>query len=209
MTTNKIVFKIQEEAAAEVAAILAEAKNKANASAKRIADEAHVKVEEIQVESLLAAKEAVRSQNLIAELEARKNALDSKRQILEEAYQLAEREMSQLTTEKWEKLIIAIINNASVTGQEKLCVPAADFKRYQNGFLQKINAALAANGKRGELSLAEGAAPFNDGVLLIGKNSDVDCSFSTILQEMRRKTEREVAAILFGTEVGQDAAAKL
>ena len=209
MTTNKIVFKIQEEAAAEVAAILAEAKNKANVSAKRIADEAHVKVQEIHAESLLAAKEAVRSQNLIAELEARKNSLDSKRQILEEAYQLAEKEMSQLTSEKWEKLIIAIINNASVTGQEKLCVPAADFKRYQNGFLQKINAALAANGKRGELSLAEGAAPFNDGVLLIGKNSDVDCSFRTILQEMRRRTEREVAAILFGTEVGQDAAAKL
>ena len=194
MTTNKIVFKIQEEAAAEVAAILAEAKNKANVSAKRIADEAHVKVQEIHAESLLAAKEAVRSQNLIAELEARKNSLDSKRQILEEAYQLAEKEMSQLTSEKWEKLIIAIINNASVTGQEKLCVPAKD---------------LAANGKRGELSLAEGAAPFNDGVLLIGKNSDVDCSFSTILQEMRRRTEREVAAILFGTEVGQDAAAKL
>ena len=209
MTTNKIVFKIQEEAAAEVAAILAEAKNKANASAKRIADEAHVKVEEIQVESLLAAKEAVRSQNLIAELEARKNALDSKRQILEEAYQLAEREMSQLTTEKWEKLIIAIINNASVTGQEQLCVPAKDFNSYKNGFLQKINTALKAKGKRGELSLAEGAAPFNDGVLLIGKNSDVDCSFATILQEMRRRTEREVAAILFGTEVGQDATAKL
>ena len=117
MTTNKIVFKIQEEAAAEVAAILAEAKNKANVSAKRIADEANVKVQEIHAESLLAAKEAVRSQNLIAELEARKNSLDSKRQILEEAYQLAEKEMSQLTSEKWEKLIIAIINNASVTGQ--------------------------------------------------------------------------------------------
>ena len=209
MATNKIVFKIQEEAAAEVAAILAEAKNKADASAKKIIDEAHAKAQEIQEESLLDAKEAAHRQELIAELEARRNSLDSKRQILEEAYNLAAKELAQLTDEKWEKLIIAIINNASVTGEEKLCVPAADFKRYQNGFLQKINAALAANGKRGELSLAEGAAPFNDGVLLIGKNSDVDCSFSTILQEMRRKTEREVAAILFGTEVGQDAAAKL
>ena len=209
MATNKIVFKIQEEAAAEVAAILAEAKNKADASAKKIIDEAHAKAQEIQEESMLDAKEAAHRQELIAELEARKNSLDSKRQILEESYLLAAEELAQLTDEKWKKLIIAIVNNASVTGQEKLCVPAADFKRYQNGFLQKINAALAANGKRGELSLAEGAAPFNDGVLLIGKNSDVDCSFSTILQEMRRRTEREVAAILFGTEVGQDAAAKL
>lgn len=209
MATNKIVFKIEEEAAAEVAAILAEAKNKADASAKKIIDEAHAKAQEIQEESLLAAKEAAHRQELIAELEARKNSLDSKRQILEEAYLLAAKELAQLTDEKWKKLIIAIINNASVTGQETLCVPAKDFAKYQNGFLLEINAALAAKGKRGELSLTTDAAPFNDGVLLIGKNSDVDCSFATILQEMRRKTEREVAAILFGVEVSQDAAVEL
>lgn len=209
MATNKIVFKIQEEAAAEVAAILAAAKTKADVSAEKIIEEAHVKAGEIREESLLAAKEAAHRQELIAELEARKNSLDSKRQILEEAYLLAAKELAQLTDEKWKKLIIAIINNASVTGQEKLCVPAKDFAKYQNGFLLEINEALAIQGKRGNLSLAEDAAPFNDGVLLIGKNSDVDCSFATILQEMRRKTEREVAAILFGVEVSQDAAVEL
>ena len=209
MATNKIVFKIQEEAAAEVAAILAEAKNKADASAKKIIDEAHAKAQEIQEESLLDAKEAAHRQELIAELEARKNSLDSKRQILEEAYNLAAKELAQLTDEKWKKLIIAIVNNASVSGQEKLCVPAKDLPKYKNGFLLEINADLTAKGKRGELALAEEAAPFADGVLLIGKNSDVDCSFATILQEMRRKTEREVAAILFGVEVSQDAAVEL
>ena len=209
MATNKIVFKIQEEAAAEVAAILAEAKNKADVSAKKIIDEAHAKAQEIQEESLLDAKEAAHRQELIAELEARKNSLDSKRQILEEAYNLAAKELAQLTDEKWKKLIIAIVNNASVSGQEKLCVPAKDLPKYKNGFLLEINANLTAKGKKGELVLAEEAAPFADGVLLIGKNSDVDCSFATILQEMRRKTEREVAAILFGVEVGQDATAKL
>ncbi len=209
MATNKIVFKIEEEAAAEVAVILAEAKKKADASAKKIIDEAHAKAQEIQEESLLDAKEAAHRQELIAELEARKNSLDSKRQILEEAYNLAAKELAQLTDEKWKKLIVAIVNNASVTGQEQLCVPAKDLDKYKNGLLLEINAALAAKGKKGELTLAEERAPFTDGILLIGKNSDVDCSFATILQEMRRKTEREVAAILFGVEVSQDAAVEL
>ena len=209
MATNKIVFKIEEEAAAEVAVILAEAKKKADASAKKIIDEAHAKAQEIQEESLLDAKEAAHRQELIAELEARKNSLDSKRQILEEAYNLAAKELAQLTDEKWKKLIVAIDNNASVTGQEQLCVPAKDLDKYKNGLLLEINAALAAKGKKGELTLAEERAPFTDGILLIGKNSDVDCSFATILQEMRRKTEREVAAILFGVEVSQDAAVEL
>ena len=209
MATNKIVFQIEEEAAAEVAVILAEAKKKADASAKKIIDEAHAKAQEIQEESLLDAKEAAHRQELIAELEARKNSLDSKRQILEEAYNLAAKELAQLTDEKWKKLIVAIVNNASVTGQEQLCVPAKDLDKYKNGLLLEINAALAAKGKKGELTLAEERAPFTDGILLIGKNSDVDCSFATILQEMRRKTEREVAAILFGVEVSQDAAVEL
>ena len=209
MATNKIVFKIEEEAAAEVAVILAEAKKKADASAKKIIDEAHAKAQEIQEESLLDAKEAAHRQELIAEREARTNSLDSKRQILEEAYNLAAKELAQLTDEKWKKLIVAIVNNASVTGQEQLCVPAKDLDKYKNGLLLEINAALAAKGKKGELTLAEERAPFTDGILLIGKNSDVDCSFATILQEMRRKTEREVAAILFGVEVSQDAAVEL
>ena len=164
MATNKIVFKIEEEAAAEVAAILAAAKTKADASAEKIIEEAHIKAQEIREESLLAAKEAAHRQELIAELEARKNSLDSKRQILEEAYLLAAKELAQLEEEKWKKLIIAIVRNASVTGQEKLCVPAKDLAKYQNGFLLEINAALAAKGKRGELSLAEEAASFADGV---------------------------------------------
>ncbi|MGL5206284.1 MAG: V-type ATP synthase subunit E family protein [Acidaminococcaceae bacterium] len=209
MATNKIVFKIQEEAAAEAAAILAAAKTKADASAAKIIEEAHIKAEEIREESLLAAKEAAHRQELIAELEARKDSLDSKRQLLDEAYLLAAKELAQLTDEKWKKLIIAIVNNASVTGTEKLCVPAKDFAKYKNGFLLEINADLTANGKKGQLSLAEETAPFADGILLIGKNSDVDCSFATILQEMRRKTEREVATILFGVEVSRDATAKL
>ena len=209
MATNKIVFKIEEEAAAEVAAILAAAKTKADASAEKIIEEAHIKAQEIREESLLAAKEAAHRQELIAELEARKNSLDSKRQILEEAYNLAAKELAQLTDEKWKKLIVAIVNNASVTGQEQLCVPAKDLDKYKNGLLLESNAALAAKGKKGELTLAEERAPFTDGILLIGKNSDVDCSFATILQEMRRKTEREVAAILFGVEVSQDAAVEL
>ena len=209
MATNKIVFKIQEEAAAEVAAILAAAKTKADASAEKIIEEAQIKAGAIREESLLAAKEAAHRQELIAELEARKNSLESKRQILEEAYNLAAKELAQLTDEKWKKLIVAIVNNASVTGQEQLCVPAKDLDKYKNGLLLEINAALAAKGKKGELTLAEERAPFTDGILLIGKNSDVDCSFATILQEMRRKTEREVAAILFGVEVSQDAAVEL
>lgn len=201
MVTNKIVFKIQEEASHELAALLTAAKSKADASAKKITNAARLKVEEIQAQAELDANEAARRQVLIAELEARKNTLESKRKVIEEAFILAEKELAQLTDDKWKKLITGIVLKASETGTEKLCVPAVDMEKYTGGLLAEINAALAQAGKKGELTMADKPAKFEGGVLLIGKNSDVDCSFKTILREVRKKSEREVAAILFGSEV--------
>ena len=201
MATNKIVFKIQEEASHELAALLAVAKSKAEASAKKITNAARLKVGEIQAQAELDANESARRQVLIAELEARKNTLESKRKVIEEAFILAEKELAQLTDDKWKKLITGIVLKASETGTEKLCVPAADMEKYTGGLLAEINAVLVQAGKKGELTMADKPAKFEGGVLLIGKNSDVDCSFKTILREVRKKSEREVAAILFGSEV--------
>ena len=201
MATNKIIFKIQEDASHELAALLAVAKSKAEASAKKITNAARLKVGEIQAQAELDANESARRQVLIAELEARKNTLESKRKVIEEAFILAEKELAQLTDDKWKKLITGIVLKASETGTEKLCVPAADMEKYTGGLLAEINAVLAQAGKKGELTMADKPAKFEGGVLLIGKNSDVDCSFKTILREVRKKSEREVAAILFGSEV--------
>ena len=201
MAINKIILKIQEEASQEVADLLAAAKNKAAVSVDKINKAAMTKVEEIKAQSEMDAAEAVRRQLLIAELEARKNTLDRKRKVIEEVFAHAEKELARLPQDRWEKLIIKTVLQASEKGTEKLCVPLADVEKYNGGLLAKINAALVASGKKGELTLTEEAAKFAGGVLIIGENSDFDGSFKTILHEVRRKSEREVAALLFGSEV--------
>ena len=201
MAINKIILKIQEEASQEVADLLAAAKNKAAVSVDKINKAAMTKVEEIKAQSEMDAAEAVRRQLLIAELEARKNTLDRKRKVIEEVFAQAEKELARLPQDRWEKLIIKTVLQESEKGTEKLCVPLADVEKYNGGLLAKINAALVASGKKGELTLTEEAAKFAGGVLIIGENSDFDGSFKTILHEVRRKSEREVAALLFGSEV--------
>ena len=158
-------------------------------------------MEEINTQAAADADEAARRQVLIAELEARKNSLDSKRKVIEEAFSEAEKELAKLPLDKWEKLIITTVLAASESGNEKLCVPAADVEKYNGGMLAKLNAALLEAGKKGELTLASEPAKFTGGVMLIGKHSDFDGSFATILRDVRMKSEREVATMLFGTEV--------
>ena len=129
MAINKIILKIQEEASQEVAELLAAAKNKAAASSNKINDAAMAKVEEIKELSEVDAVEVARRQLLIAELEARKNTLDRKRKVIEEVFTQAENELANLPQDKWEKLIISTVLNASETGTEKLCVPLADIEK--------------------------------------------------------------------------------
>jgi len=201
VAANKIILKIREDAAQEVATMLAAANKKAAASGSKIINAAKAKVQDINTQAMADADEAARRQVLIAELEARKNALDSKRKVIEEAFVEAEKELVQLPQDKWEKLITKTVLAASETGDEKLRVPVADVEKYKSTMLATLNAALVAAGKKGELVLADEPGKFTGGVMLIGKNSDFDGSFTTILREVRIKSEREVAKMLFGSEV--------
>ena len=201
MAANKIILKIEEEGKREAAEIIEAAKKKAAASTEKITAAAKVKIEEINAQAAADADEAARRQILIAELEARKNALDTKRKVLEKAFAKAEENIGAMPADKWEQLITAIVVKSAETGTEKLCVPAADRAKYEGGFLDKLNAALVQAGKQGGLTLSDEAAKFAGGILLQGKKSDFDGSFATILRDVRTRIEKEVADILFAAEV--------
>lgn len=201
MGVNKIILKIQEDASLEKADIIAAAEKKAEVATKRIIEDAKKRIVDIEEQAKADAEEAVRRQTLIAELESRRKALDSKRDVIAKAFESAEKELENLPQETWERLITNIVLKCSETGEEKLCVPAKDLDKYKNGMLDKLNKELVENGKKGELTLFEEPAKFNGGVLLIGKNSDFDGSFEMILKEIKTKSERNVAEILFGSEV--------
>ena len=201
MAANKIILKIEEEGAREAAEIVDAAKKKAAASTEKITAAAKVKIEEIKAQAAADADEAARRQILIAELEARKNSLDSKRKVLEKAFAKAEETIAAMPEDKWEQIITSIVVKSAETGTEKLCVPAADRAKYEGGFLDRLNAALVQAGKQGGLTLSDEAAKFAGGILLQGKTSDFDGSFATILRDVRTRIEKEVADMLFAAEV--------
>ena len=201
MAINKITAKIHDETAAEIKIILADAQKKADTSAVKIEAAAQAKVKEIQAQAKADAEEAGRRQILIAELESRKNALNLKRRVLDEAFTAAEGKLQQLPQADWEKLITKLVVQGAETGSEKLCVPVADKAKYENGFLGRLNAALQAAGKPGQLTMSADSGKFTGGVVLEGTTSDYDASFPTLLKLIKNKYEHDVAAILFKTEV--------
>ncbi len=201
MAGNKIMEKIEEEARQGAAAITAAAKEKADAEASRILSKARSSAEEIRARSLVDAQEAAGRLTLIAELKSRKDSLASQRAVVEEAFEKAADQLAHLPHEQWEKLILQLIVSSDLEGTETLVVPEKDRPAYEGGFLNKINEALKAQGRKGEIVLSPEKAPFADGILLQGKDCDYDGSFATLLADVRSEEEYRVAGILFGAEV--------
>lgn len=202
MSTEKILLKIRQEAEAEAAEIMAAAREKAEKSAEAILKAARERADAVEQAAVAEAEEIKRRKMLVAGLEVRKNTLRRKREVLDEAFDLAMKRLCELPPDRYEALLTKLILSAVETGTEKLLVSEKDRAMFDQGLLDRLNARLAESGRHAGLTLAKDSAGIKGGAIVLGEKSDVNASFEALLSLTREGAEREVAAILFGSEVG-------
>ena len=201
MSADKIIEKILEKANEDVALIEQETAEKVQSSVDAIERRTELTLNALQNKEKADVEEVHRRSQLMTRLDSRKNILAVKRKVIDEVFDKARTALDTLDESRYEALVTKIVVNGSETGTEKLQVPEKDMKRYRDGLLNKLNAALKEAGKIGELTLDETPASFNSGVMLIGEMSDVNGSFDVLIDDAREKYEREVAEMLFEVEV--------
>lgn len=201
MSADKIIEKILEKANEDVALIEQETAEKVQSSVAAIERRTELTLNALKNKEKADVEEVHRRSQLMTRLDSRKNILAVKRKVIGEVFDKARTALDTLDESRYEALVTKIVVNGSETGTEKLQVPEKDMKRYSDGLLNKLNAALKEAGKIGELTLDETPASFNSGVMLIGEMSDVNGSFDVLIDDAREKYEREVAEMLFEVEV--------
>lgn len=201
MSADKIIEKILEKANEDVALIEQETAEKVQSSVAAIERRTELTLNALKNKEKADVEEVHRRSQLMTRLDSRKNILAVKRKVIDEVFGKARTALDTLDESRYEALVTKIVVNGSETGTEKLQVPEKDMKRYRDGLLNKLNAALKEAGKIGELTLDETPASFNSGVMLIGEMSDVNGSFDVLIDDAREKYEREVAEMLFEVEV--------
>ncbi len=201
MSADKIIEKILEKANEDVALIEQETAEKVQSSVAAIERRTELTLNALKNKEKADVEEVHRRSQLMTRLDSRKNILAVKRKVIDEVFDKARTALDTLDESRYEELVTKIVLNGSETGTEKLQVPEKDMKRYRDGLLNKLNAALKEAGKIGELTLDETPASFNSGVMLIGEMSDVNGSFDVLIDDAREKYEREVAEMLFEVEV--------
>ncbi len=203
MSAEKILEKILADAKADAVEIQKKAELEAASNVSQSEAAVKLRVEAIEKKTVADSAEIERRRMLTASLDARKNSLARRRELMDRAFSVALDQFNNLSDSDYTELVTKLVVAASETGTEKVIVPSKDEKRYkgEKSVLTSLNAALIAAGKVGKLTFGGTSSSFSGGVLLSGTITDIDCSFESLVAEFREDHEMEVANILFESGV--------
>jgi V/A-type H+-transporting ATPase subunit E len=178
------IQRAEEEAARIISAAKEEAARKRNAIIER------------------AEKEAVeRSKRLVsaAELEGRKQMLQTKQEMIKQAFDMAVQKLNALPRESYEEILTGMILNSITTGREEVILSEGDIKKLGNGFVDSINKKLKARGVKGEVKLSDESRNITGGFIIKDGSIEINNTFEALVRMMHDELETEVVKVLFST----------
>jgi V/A-type H+-transporting ATPase subunit E len=195
---EKLKEKIISEAAGWADRELAEAGLRAGeivAAARKQADD---KNKSILEQALVQAGERRRRAATIAELDARKEILRAKEELIEDTFRQALERLRLLKGAAAREVLMPMLLAAVKSGREEIIVSAGDRELFTPEFVAAVNKALAERGSQGGLILSGETREMRGGFILRSGEVEINSSFDTILRMQRDQLEPEVAAALFG-----------
>lgn len=195
---EKILQRIREDARAEIEVILAEARSEAEATTAQYAARAEKEAAELLSHGKAEAEDRAERLEGLARMEAQKIVLAEKQKLLEEAFQLAVQQLSDLPEKEYEALLVRLVQESATSGVEQVIFSPKDREKYGKKVVETVNDNLKAAGKTGTLTLSKETRPLRGGVVLRDKDGEIDCSLEMLVRLGRDELTVEVSDILFG-----------
>lgn len=194
---EKITARIQEDAQQEIDAVLAKAKAQADGITARYAAQAEQAAASILEKGERSAEECRQRLNSTAQMDAKKQGLFTKQELLDKAFAQALEELNQLPEKDYVNLLAQLAVRASVSGNEQLIFSPADRARYGVKVATRANELLKKANKPAALTLSEETRAFQGGLLVCDGDVEVNCTFETLVRLARNEVVGEVTAVLF------------
>lgn len=179
--------KLTDEAKERCAAIKAEYEAKAEAAYNESLEKGKKEIEEIRVRAERAER-----------LNAKKEVLGAKQEIVNAAFGKAKEKLMNMPKAEYVAFLAGLAAKASISGTEKIVLSAKDAAAVGAETVAAANAALAAQGKKGEMSLSADNRDIEGGLILKEGSVEVNCSIDAMLSQCRGDAEAKLVEILFG-----------
>lgn len=196
--SDKLKKKIIYEATEQAERVMDEARSRAAEIVREGEKKAAGRKEEILKAANAQAEERRRRALTIAGLDARKKILGAKEQLIEDTFAQALSRLSKMDKSACQEMVLPLLLEAAQRGTEEIIVSPRHREYFDASFMQKVNRALAEQGKEGRLFLSEETRRMEGGFILRSGELEVNNSFDSILRMQRDQLEPDVAAVLFG-----------
>ena len=196
MNANKVIDKILSQAKSQAEAILKEASDKA-AQQKASLDAELAEFEQKTAQLANAAAEDKRQRMLAsARMANAKQLLAAKVGIVNDIFAKAKAAVNKLPDDQYLALMMSLIKQAVVTGQEEVIVGKNE-TRINDAFLKTVNAQIDGTIKKGNLKLSAKKGDFEGGFILVSGNVQINACTDMLIDRLRESMEMELSAELF------------
>ncbi|MEL7609342.1 MAG: V-type ATP synthase subunit E family protein [Bacillota bacterium] len=193
---EKLIESILDEAEKEALEISSQAQQKKEHSRQKLLAALEHRTSDILDQAHKDGRELKKRMLAVYGLELRKGLLREKRMLLDKAYEKALQRMSALPKEEYLSLVSKLLLDIVSTGREEIVIGENE-KYIDADFVKGINSMLREKGKEGALSISGEKAAIQGGFILQEGGFVMNCSFETLIKELREKTETQAAQILF------------
>lgn len=195
--TEKIIAHIENDAKAQAQAIIDEANRKAE-EVRSAGEKAAQEVYDKLIREGKAECEAMLNRKIrMAEMEAKKEVLGAKQERVVETFAKAVSLICALPREEYAELFAKMAAKVSVSGTEEMYFCKNDKDECGQRIADRANELLAAQGKVGKLTVAEGAVNICGGFVLIENGIELNCSAEMLVDRCHKSMVAEVANELF------------
>lgn len=190
---EKITDRIAQDTQAEIDAIAAQAEEKAAAILSAAQDQAHREKKETADRGRQNAMEHQHRLESMARMEAKKEILAAKQQVIAQAYDLALEKLRNLPEKKLVPLLASLAAKSAETGQEEILLHPAQRAKFGKQVVAQANAQLP----QGQLTLGPGDEHIQGGLILRSGPVDINCTFDMLIGQYRAETTGAVTRVLF------------
>lgn len=190
---EKLTGQIDADVQKEIDAALVQARSQAQEIQSWYESQAQIQVEAIRRKGQQDA--VFRQERLVdeAKMEARRDILATKQELIGRAFDLALEKLLELPEKEYVALLADLAVKASSTKKEAVIFSQKDRTRYGKTVVTQANEKLGG----GHLTLSEQTRPIKGGLILQDSQVETNCSFEVLIHLQRNTLSAEVAQVLF------------
>ena len=190
---EKLTGQIDADVQKEIDAALVQARSQAQEIQSWYESQAQIQVEAIRRKGQQDA--VFRQERLVdeAKMQARRDILATKQELIGRAFDLALEKLLQLPEKEYVALLADLAVKASSTKKEAVIFSQKDRTRYGKTVVTQANEKLGG----GHLTLSEQTRPIKGGLILQDSQVETNCSFEVLIHLQRNTLSAEVAQVLF------------